>query len=104
LSSPEFYQSYIAVTTVDFPFFIIGAVITGILFFKYLLKALATVPKSPNIGNIIPHILAFKVGALLLYPTYIEYINYCTGFMYADFPWLNKFFGSNLSDGRDYSP
>lgn len=24
--------------------------------------------------------------------------------MYADFPWLNKFFGSNLSDSRDYSP
>lgn len=51
-----------------------------------------------------PHIMAFKVGALLLFPTYIEYINYCSGFMYADFPWLNRFFGETLSDKRDISP
>lgn len=51
-----------------------------------------------------PHILCFKVGALLLFPTYFEYINYCSGFMYADFPWLNRYFGSLLSDERDAAP
>lgn len=76
----------------------------GLCAVKYLLKALATVPKSTDIGNIMPHIFAFKVGALLLFPTYFEYINYCSGFMYADFPWLNRFFGEKLSDSRDTTP
>jgi hypothetical protein len=71
LDSPEFYQSYVQVTASSFPFYIIGATIMGILFLKYLLKAVMTVPLSPNLGNIVPHIEAFKVGALLLYPTYL---------------------------------
>jgi hypothetical protein len=70
----------------NFRFFLFGAVIEGILILKYLLKAIFTVPKSPNIGNIVPHICAFKVGALLLYPVYIEYIDYFSGFMFIDFP------------------
>ena len=60
-----------------------------ILFIKYSVKALVTVPESLNPGNIIPHVLAFKVGALLLFPTYLEYVQYCLGFMTADFPWAN---------------
>jgi hypothetical protein len=83
---------------------LIGAVIVGILFLKYLLKAMVTVPVSPNIGNITPHIMAFKVGALLLYPTFIEYIDYCSGFMFADFFWLNRYFGSILADNRERQP
>jgi hypothetical protein len=89
---------------VNFPFYIIGAIITCILFVKYLLKATITVPNSPNIGNIIPHILSLKVGALLFYPTYLEYINFCYGFMLADLPWLNDYFGYNLGDPRDIQP
>lgn len=104
LDNPEFYASFTKEYTSNFPFYAIGAAITAILFLKFLLKSLATVPKSPNMGNIIPHILAFKVGALLLFPTYFEYISYCSGFMYADFPWLNRFFGSQLADSRDTSP
>jgi hypothetical protein len=88
----------------NFPFYIIGVIIICILFVKYLIKAVVTVPNSPNIGNIIPHILSLKVGALILYPTYLEYINFCYGFMFADFPWLNSYFGSNLGDPRDKLP
>jgi hypothetical protein len=71
LSSPEFYQSYIQSKSVNFPFFIFGAIVILILLIKYFVKAVITVPQSPNIGNIIPHIMAFKVGALLLFPTYL---------------------------------
>jgi hypothetical protein len=71
LSSPEFYQSYIITRSVNFPFYIFGAIIVLILLIIYLIKALITVPQSPNIGNIIPHIMAFKVGAMLLFPTYL---------------------------------
>jgi hypothetical protein len=70
LNSPEFYQSYIDFQVGNFKYFIIGATIVIILFIKYLFKALVSAPLSPNIGNIIPHILAYKVGALLLYPTF----------------------------------
>jgi hypothetical protein len=62
------------------------------------------VSRSQNLGNIVPHILALKVGALLLFPTYVEYVSYCSGFMYVDLPWLNSFFAINLADARDRSP
>lgn len=64
-------------------------VVTVVVLIKYSVKACYTVPNSLNLGHIIPHIFALKAGALILYPTYIEYINYCTGFMTADLPWLN---------------
>jgi hypothetical protein len=70
LNNPEFYQSYIGFQESHFKYYIIGTIIVIILFIKYLVKALVSAPHSPNIGNIIPHILAYKVGALLLYPTY----------------------------------
>lgn len=77
---------------------------TGFMFLMFLIKALITVPLSENLGNIMPHILAHKVGALLVYPTYLEFISYCSGFMYADFPWMNTLFGETLSDPRDKVP
>lgn len=83
---------------------IIGVIFVVIIFVKYSIKSLLTVPLSLNMGNIIPHILAFKVGALLLYPTFMEYIQFSSGFMAADFPWLNFTFGNALSDSRDESP
>ena len=50
-----------------------------------------------------PHILSMKVGALILFPAYIEYINYASGFMTADFPWANDFFSSFLSNPSDFT-
>jgi hypothetical protein len=40
----------------------------------------------------------------MLYPTYAELLDYCKGFMLADFSWLNEYFFSILSDPRDNSP
>ena len=104
LDNPEFYASYTKQYISPFPFYAISATIVGLVLLKFLVKSLITAPRSSNLGNIIPHILAFKVGALLLFPTYFEYINYCSGFMYADFPWLNRFFGEKLADQRDIEP
>ena len=81
-----------------------GAFFVLLMFIKYSVKALKTVPESLNPGNIIPHILAFKVGALLLFPTYLEYVQFCSGFMYADFPWLNSYFGDIFGSYTDATP
>lgn len=47
------------------------------------------------------HVLAIKACALILYPSYFEYISFCQGFMVIDFPWINDFFANmftNMSD------
>lgn len=103
LDNPEFYSSYMYQNS-SFLLEITGALFVLILFVKYSVKALITVPESLNPGNIIPHILAFKVGAILLYPTYLEYVQFCSGFMYADFPWLNSVFGEAMANESDLSP
>lgn len=59
---------------------------------------------SEDRGEIFPHILALKCGALALYPTYFEFIDYCYGFMTLDLPWLNDFFASIISEPSDITP
>ena len=61
-------------------------------------------PYTKERGSIIPHILSVKCASLILYPTYSEYINYCYGFMTADLPWLNKYFGTVMGNSRDVIP
>ena len=48
--------------------------------------------------------MAFKCGSLAIYPTFPQYINYCSGFALADLPWLNNIFGSALSNLSEYTP
>lgn len=103
LDSPEFYASY--VQTIDtFYFYIIGIVIVGVMFIGYGGKVIWAEKHNGDYGQIIPHILCMKTGALLLFPVQVEYINYAKGFMVADFPWLNSYFGAALSQESDYSP
>ena len=45
-----------------------------------------------------------KCAALILYPTYSEFINFCYGFMSADFPWLNAYIAQYLVDISDDTP
>ena len=40
----------------------------------------------------------------MVYPSYSQLISYCSGFMIADLPWLNKTFGTILSRESDTSP
>jgi len=78
--------------------------VTVILLLTYFIKLFALIPSSPDKGNIIPHILAIKFGALALFPSFAEYINYCSGFMTADFPWLNSLFGEKLGNSMEIIP
>lgn len=79
-------------------YFIIGISILALLLLEYILKLSCTVPHTPDKGNIIPHIMAFKCGSLAIYPAFPEYINYCYGYALVDLPWLNDYFASKLSD------
>ena len=71
LNSPEFTTSVIQQYN-SYQYHIFGFIIVGILFLKYSIKSLCTVPHSPDKGSIIGHILSLKCGALILYPIYIE--------------------------------
>lgn len=68
---------------------IFGYVITSLLVIKYLLKAAWSAPCSPEMGNLIPQVLALKAPAFMIYPTFLEFVYYCAGFMIPDFPWAN---------------
>ena len=48
--------------------------------------------------------LSLKGGALILYPTYKEYAEFCWGFMTADLPWANSFFGGVFGQDGDLTP
>lgn len=82
----------------NYSYHVFGIIIVAILFFKYLIKSLFTVPKSVDQGQITSHILALKTGVLILFPTYVEYYDYCSGFMVADFPWANSDIGAAVSN------
>ena len=70
LDKPEFIKTVVSGLN-NYQYHIFGIVIICILFVKYLVKALYSVPRSADMGQIIPHILALKSGVLILYPTYI---------------------------------
>lgn len=101
-SDPEFYESYLR--NRPYYYFIFGLAITLVLLIGYTVKLCCLSPRSRDRGSIIPHIFALRCGALALYPTYAEYVNFCYGFMTADLPWLNSYFGSKLANANDVIP
>lgn len=70
----------------------------------YLVKGVVLDVKGRDKGELIAHILLLKTPVLMLYPTYAELLDYCSGFMLADMPWLNNLFARVLADPRDASP
>ena len=40
----------------------------------------------------------------VIYPLYGDYLNYCQGFMFLDFPWFNEYFSTLLTINTDISP
>ena len=74
------------------------------LFLFYFIMTVAIFPESRDKGRVIAHVLFLKTPALMIYPSYSELIDFCSGFMIADLPWFNQFFGNALSDPRDSSP
>jgi hypothetical protein len=62
-----------------------------------------TVPNSDDQGEIISHIFLLKCGGFIFGLAYMEYLDYCYGFLSADLPWLSNFTLS-LSSISDLSP
>lgn len=104
LNSPEFVMSYLSLNSELSFYSIFGYVVTSILIIKYIIKASCSAPGSPEMGDIIPQVLALKTPALFLYPGYMEWIYYCVGFTIPDFPWLNQVFGNILADTSNKMP
>ena len=70
-----------------------GWAITSCLFIFFLIVGVFIDPERRDKGQIIAHILFLKTAALMVYPSRPELIDYCSGFMMADLPMLNRFFG-----------
>ena len=85
-------------------YYVFGLLVTLYILFFYLIKAACVTPFAFDKGQLIAHILFLKTPVLMVYPTYVELINYCSGFMMADFPWLNSIFGPALSEPTDLTP
>ena len=78
--------------------------LTCFAFLLFLLKAVVLDPRGQDKGQLLPHILFLKTPVLLVYPSYAELVDFCSGFMVADLPWLNDFFGATLAEPTDTTP
>ena len=87
LDSPEFYKSVIK--NEKYFFHIFGISVVGLLLLVYLIKICLVIPMTNDAGEIIPHVLLLKLPAMVIYPALGGYINFCYGFTYLDFPFLN---------------
>lgn len=71
IGAPEFVMSY-ANSASRFMFYsLFGYVVTSLLLIKYLFKAIYSVPGSPEMGDIIPQVLALKSPAFIIYPSFM---------------------------------
>ena len=71
IDSPEFVMSYAQQQNTFPEYSIFGIIITVLVLINYIVKALWTVPSSPEIGQIMPHIFALKMPALIIFPTFL---------------------------------
>ena len=79
--------------------------IVGLLALNMLIRVTCTAPSSHNLGDHVPHILALKACALVVFPLYLQVSNFCYGLMAADIPWLSTYYSDlYLSDHSDTSP
>jgi hypothetical protein len=81
-----------------------GFVISVILVILYFFKSMILIPTAIDKGEIIPHILCFKMMAFVVYPLYGEYLNYCKGFVLLDFPWFDDLLSAKFTVDTDVAP
>ena len=79
---------------------IFGMVVIFCFFLVYAVKGAVLTFYSPSkqkdnkeLGSIIPHVVSLKAGAFMVFPTYLEYVYYCYGYMLFEFPWASDTFG-----------
>lgn len=102
LDSPEFKKSLF--NNQSYFYWAFGAIITLTIVLLYLLKICWVVPQTKDAGEVISHILLMKVPAMVIYPSFGGFIDYCYGFSLIDFPFLNNFFSLALTNQSDQSP
>ncbi len=80
-----------------------GMILTILMLVIYFIKATVTVPNSDDQGEIVSHIFLLKCGGIMYSLVYMEYMDYCVGFLTADLYWFNNLTNS-LSYRFDVSP
>ena len=90
-NQPEFLSSILHLNYHYYHLF--GWFSAGFLAIFYFIKGVVIIPQGKDKGQLIAHILLLKTPVFAVYPTYSELIDYCQGFMIADLPWLNSYFG-----------
>jgi len=75
-----------------------------VLIVLYFSKAMIFTVEADDKGEIISHILCYKMMGFVIYPLYGEYLDYCQGFTLLDFPWFNDFFSNLMTIDTDASP
>ena len=88
----------------DYWYFLFGFAASTFFALSYFVKVCCTVPHTDDAGQILPHVLLLKVPAMVIYPTFGDYINYCYGFTLLDFPWVNEVLSKILSNQGDTAP
>ena len=87
INSPEFIASTLSLRQYYYHYF--GWLLTLYLAIFYFIKGVVLLPKGFDKGMMIAHVLLLKATALSVFPSYAELIDYCSGFMIIDMPWLN---------------
>jgi hypothetical protein len=88
----------------EYYYSIIGMVIIATIFLNFFVRATCTASSSRNLGEIMPHILALKTCALMIFPIYPQIASFCYGIMAADLPWFSQYFTSVLAYAGDLEP
>lgn len=105
LSNPAENPSFIrsVYTTLPYNYHYFGLIMTLLMFVIYFVKAVVSVPQSDDQGELVSHIFLLRCGGVIFSLAYMEYIDYCYGFLSPDLPWLNIVTAS-MAASADLSP
>lgn len=105
LSNPADNPSFIrsVYTQLPYNYHYFGLVVTLLMLIIYFIKATISVPQSDDQGEIISHVFLLRCGGVIFSLVYMEYMDYCYGFLSPDLPWLNLLTAS-LATNADLSP
>lgn len=99
--NPSFIRSIYDQTTYNYHYF--GLILMLLMLVIYFVKAAVSVPQSDDHGELMSHIFLLRCGGIIFSMAYVEYMDYCYGFLSPDFPWLNNLTAS-LAASADLSP